>query len=98
MQKNETVVLVHGLGGSRVDMWPISRRLKRLGFNVRNWGYRSIGNRIETHAQRLGLELSALDDDKNRFHLVTHSMGGLVGSCGGIEINPSLLGPILTGV
>jgi len=79
-RQSDIVVLVHGLGGSRIDMWPIARRLKRLGFEVRNWGYRSIGNRVETHAQRLGQELSVLDSQLSdgQIHLVTHSMGGII--------------------
>ncbi len=78
--QNDVVVLVHGLGGSRIDMWPISSRLKRLGYEVRNWGYRSLGNRVETHAQRLGKELSLLDGKMSdgQLHLVTHSMGGII--------------------
>ena len=81
-EKQETVVLVHGLGGSRLDMWPIARRLKRSGFDVRNWGYVSIGNRIESHAQRLGQRLARLESELsgNRIHLVTHSMGGIIAS------------------
>jgi pimeloyl-ACP methyl ester carboxylesterase len=77
---NDAVVLVHGLGGSRLDMWPIARRLKRLGFHVHNWGYRSIGNRIETHADRLAIELAHLENQSpnGRLHLVTHSMGGII--------------------
>lgn len=76
----DLVVLVHGLGGTRFDMWPISRRLKQLSFGIRNWGYRSLGNRIETHAARLGNELRRLENELDvcRFHLVTHSMGGII--------------------
>jgi triacylglycerol esterase/lipase EstA (alpha/beta hydrolase family) len=78
--QNEIVFLIHGLGGGRLDMWPISRRLKRIGYDVRNWGYRSLGNRIETHAERLGQELAALDRKLagGKIHLVTHSMGGII--------------------
>lgn len=78
--ENDIVVLVHGLGGSRFDMWPISRRLKQLGFRIHNWGYWSIGNRIETHAERLATDLIELDGQKSngRIHLVTHSMGGII--------------------
>lgn len=77
--QNDMVFLLHGLGGNRTDMWPIGRRLKRIGFGVRNWGYRSIGNRIETHADRLASELAEMDSQfKGRIHLVTHSMGGIV--------------------
>lgn len=79
-QFKDIVVLVHGLGGSRVDMWPLARRLQRRGYETRNWGYRSLGNRVEAHAERLGRELSALDRQlsSNRVHLVTHSMGGII--------------------
>ena len=78
--QNDIVILVHGLGGSRIDMWPISRRLKLLGYNVRNWGYRSVGNRIETHAERLATDLAALDSQTSvgRIHMVTHSMGKII--------------------
>ncbi len=76
----ETVVLVHGLGGTRLDMWPISRRLRKTGFQTWNWSYRSVGHRIETHANRLGRNLASLDREMaaSRFHLVTHSMGGII--------------------
>jgi len=77
---NDIVVLVHGLGGSRLDMWPLSRRLKRCGYTVRNWSYRSLGQRIETHAERLAQDLTAIDADisAGQIHLVTHSMGGII--------------------
>ncbi len=80
MENKDTVVLVHGLGGSRLDMWPISRRLKRAGFHVNNWGYWSVGNRIETHADRLAQQLLSIDRQLNeaKLHLVTHSMGGII--------------------
>lgn len=74
------VFLIHGLGGTRFDMWPIGRRLKRSGFDVKNWGYRSLGNSIETHAERLALELQAnkkLKTDK-AVDFVTFSMGGII--------------------
>lgn len=76
----ETVVLVHGLAGTPLDMWRMSRHLKRLNFDVVNWWYRSLGQRIETHAERLGRDLEALDQqtETTRFHLVTHSMGGII--------------------
>ena len=76
----DIVVLLHGLGGTRLDMWRMAGRLKRLGFNVKNFGYRSVGNRIETHAKRLGAFLSELCQQHagTTIHLVTHSMGGII--------------------
>ena len=77
--ENDLVILIHGLGGNRIDMWPIGRRLKSLGFEVCNWGYRSIGNRIETHANRLAEFLSKIDRQvTGQIHVVTHSMGGII--------------------
>ena len=76
---NDTVVLLHGLMGSRIDMWPIARRLQKLGYRTLNWRYRSVGKKIETHAQQLGERLAELDQAaEHRFHLVTHSMGGII--------------------
>ena len=78
-QQQDTVVLIHGLGGTRLDMWLMARRLRGLGFNVRNWGYRSLGNRIETHAARLAEFLMKLSQETNqKIHLATHSMGGII--------------------
>ena len=79
-QQSDIVVLLHGLGGTRLDMWRMAGRLKRLGFTVKNFGYRSVGNRIETHAERLGDFLSGLCEQHpgTTIHLVTHSMGGII--------------------
>lgn len=78
--RKDTVILVHGLGGSRLDMWPIARRLTGRGLEVRNWGYRSLGNRIETHATRLGEDIKVLERriPDGQIHMVTHSMGGII--------------------
>lgn len=78
--QNDIVVLVHGLAGSRLDMWPLGRRLKRRGYRVRHWGYRTFGHRIETHAERLAQDLVAMDAkiSGGKIHLVTHSMGGII--------------------
>ena len=81
MEKSPDIVfLVHGLGGSRIDMWPLARRLRRSGFAVKNWSYRTLGNRIETHANRLGNDLVAIDNEPEdrKIHIVTHSMGGII--------------------
>ncbi len=79
MQRSETVVLVHGFCGSPLDMWPIARRLRRIGYGVVNWGYQSIGTRIESRADRLAQKLLTLDGRvPTKFHLVTHSLGGII--------------------
>ena len=80
IDQNDIVVLVHGLAGSRLDLWPLGRRLKRRGYAVINWTYRTIGHRIETHAERLAGDLLAMSSNMSagKIHLVTHSMGGII--------------------
>ena len=80
MNSKDKVILVHGLAGSRLDMWPIARRLQRSGFATQSWCYRSIGNDSETHAQRLLNDLIAIDSQmqETKWHVVTHSMGGII--------------------
>lgn len=80
MSQSETVILVHGLAGTRLDMWPIARRLKQIGFKTRYFNYRSVGTSIETHAKKLRKQLEAIDTNSNgeRFHLVAFSMGGII--------------------
>ncbi len=79
----ETVVLAHGLFGHPVLMRLLARRLESHGFATRNWGYPSVIGSVERHAAKLREALAELDADESvsRIHLVTHSMGGIVGWC-----------------
>ncbi len=78
--RREVVVLVHGLGAHRLMMKPLARRLTRGGFQTRNWGYPSTRRVIQDHARNLTKVLEQLEGSPTvgRFHLVTHSMGGIV--------------------
>lgn len=80
MRSRELVLLIHGLGGSRLDMWPMQRHLQRAGFRAINWNYRSIGNAVETHAQRLKNSIDEFNDDPaiDSIHIAGHSMGGII--------------------
>ncbi len=74
------VVVIHGWSGHRLFMLPICWKLKRAGFRVKQFGYRSLLWSVETHAKRFGQFLRQLDDDpaNESFHIVAHSMGGIV--------------------
>lgn len=77
----EAVVLVHGLAAVRLVMWPIGKRLRKCGYEVKNHGYFSISKTIPHHATRLGEILDGFEQDPSieKFHLVTHSMGCIIG-------------------
>ncbi len=74
------VVLLHGLFASRRSMRKLERSLGGLGFQVMNWGYRTLWHTTEHHVQHLLTTLRRLQDDPavNSIHFVTHSMGGIL--------------------
>ncbi|HUE70541.1 MAG TPA: alpha/beta fold hydrolase [Pirellulaceae bacterium] len=88
------VVLVHGLAAHRVVMSPLERHLKPRFTQVTNWGYSSLWSRIERHGAALAKLLSELESaaDIEQIHLVTHSMGGIIGRLALVEKMPTKLG------
>ncbi|MEM8733214.1 MAG: alpha/beta fold hydrolase [Planctomycetota bacterium] len=74
----EAILLTHGFGANRTLMMPLARRLRREGYHVANWGYRSLWYGIEKHAEDLRSQLAALSSKFDTIHIVAHSMGNLV--------------------
>ncbi len=76
----DTVVLIHGLGAHRIVMQPLAQRLQKKFSRVINWGYRSLWDRIENHAQQFEQMLRKLDEEQTvgKLHIVSHSMGGII--------------------
>lgn len=72
------IILLHGLGRSRYSMSTMGRALRKAGFEVRNFGYRSLRRSITQIASDLHdyLLREKLADQPLGF--VTHSLGGLV--------------------
>lgn len=61
-------------------MAPLCRRLRAKGYRVWNWGYRSLWQTIEQHAEAFRVALEECDEDPqvDRLHVVAHSMGSIV--------------------
>lgn len=76
----EVVVLIHGFFGSRLDMVLINRHLKKVGFGTSHFCYSSIRTSIPLLGAKLATQLESMESDNSikRFHLVAHSMGGIV--------------------
>ncbi len=72
----QTVVFVHGLLMTGVDMTLLRHRVARCGFAVRQFSYASIRRSVEHNAARLQQYLGGIDAEV--VHLVGHSLGGLV--------------------
>src|SRR5262245_39240620 len=89
----DTVVLVHGLLAPPAVMQPLGNSLRKHVRRVVNWGYPSIWSRIERHGQALAALLRKMDEEVGgRIHLITHSMGGIIGRLALAEYLPARLG------
>ena len=71
------IVLLHGLGRSRLSLWPVARAAARRGYRVHNLGYPSRRDPIERLATDVGRRIR-LVAESGRVDVVTHSMGGIV--------------------
>jgi len=73
------VVLLHGLGRSRLSMRLLARRLERSGFETRLLGYPSRRYPLEELAAQVRREIVRLaPEDSAPLHAVTHSLGGII--------------------
>lgn len=79
LMSKDYVVLLHGLGRTRLSMLIPQQRLKSAGFEVINIQYSSRSNPIEQLAEAVHSELCRrIEDPQRRAHFLTHSLGGLV--------------------
>lgn len=74
----ETVVLVHGLGRTRVSMTLLGSRIGAAGYRVVNIGYPSTREPMERVVELLKADLDECCGELETLHFVTHSMGGIV--------------------
>jgi pimeloyl-ACP methyl ester carboxylesterase len=73
---SETVVLLHGIWMPALVMRLLALRLRRCGYRVAVFGYRSLTETLENNAGQLAGFIREQGDAT--VHLVGHSLGGLV--------------------
>lgn len=90
----EWVVLTHGFMANRWMLAPLSSRLRHDGWRTRCWGYESWWTSVAVHASGFADLLRSLDDDPTvtTLHLVTHSMGCIIGRAALDRYRPAKLG------
>lgn len=93
----DRVVVVHGLAANNATTWLLSRRLRRQGFDVTQFGYPSILQTIEGLANRFESSLRRIveQDAETPLHLVTHSMGGVLTRVVLKSFHPACLGKVV---
>lgn len=74
--KQETILLVHGLWMKGPEMFLLRHRLRRAGYRVYQFSYRSVACNLGENAARLNAFLAQLEGET--IHFVAHSLGGLV--------------------
>ena len=74
-----TVVLLHGLGRTRLSMAYAAFDLSRRGWRVLNVGYPSRRLDLNSLAEHVGERIDRkLGGDRQPLNFLTHSMGGIV--------------------
>jgi len=76
MAERETIVLVHGLWEIPLNLRFLGFYLKKSGFNVKYFKYRSVFCDISENTQSLFQFLKSINC--KRIHLAGHSLGGLI--------------------
>ena len=80
MPKPETVILVHGIWMTGLDMSLLHHRLKLCGFKPVQFSYPTVRCSLKDNAKKLQHFVLALEknSDVNTVHFVAHSLGGLL--------------------
>lgn len=78
MQKNEAVVLFHGLGLHALFMQKIATSLQEEGYAVHNIDYPSRKHNIETLTAYVYQRLENKVESYRRVHFIGHSLGGIL--------------------
>jgi pimeloyl-ACP methyl ester carboxylesterase len=71
-----TVVLIHGIWMTGVDMSLLRYRLRRFGFTTRQFSYPTVRCDLQQNAKRL--QHFVADIEADTIHYVAHSLGGLL--------------------
>lgn len=78
-KSKEAIVLVHGLWMKGPEMFLLRKRLRKAGYCVYQFSYRSLASDLAGNARKLQQFLQQVNEEC--VHFVAHSLGGLVVRC-----------------
>lgn len=91
--KQEIVVLIHGLFRSSLSMYFLKAYLKHQGYEVYAYDYQSAKYPIKQHGEKLNHYIKDLIKKypNAKIHFVTHSLGGIISREGLAQLNSEQL-------
>ena len=91
------IVFIHGIAAPRFVFLYLKWYLSRRGYRTRIHGYPSVFKTIPHHADVFIKRLKELESDASidQFHIVAHSMGGIVTRQALLNFQPQKLGRVL---
>ena len=78
--KNEIIVIVHGLIRSSKSMLSLGKHLNEIGYEIIFYDYPSTKYNIAEHSKQLNLFIQSLlfKNHAKKVHFITHSLGGII--------------------
>ena len=77
LKKDETIVLVHGQGRTRLSMVVLGKRFRSVGYQTLNFPYNQAIDSLDEISDQL-IEFIRKKGKTSNYHLIGHSLGNVI--------------------